>query len=95
MPAMRGEQEGEALDRDNAAGFNFAKRQWTIRAFDEAFYFLMCGCGPYYVRTVRQDDKLLVTRTSTTTRTTILAIGKEGTTTVPLLPEGTGRRPLR
>jgi ribonucleoside-triphosphate reductase len=47
MPSMRAMwTAGEALDRDNAAGFNCCYTAVDhIRAFDEAFYLLMCGCG--------------------------------------------------
>ena len=37
---------GPALERDNAAGFNCTYAAVDhIRAFDEAFYLLMCGAG--------------------------------------------------
>ena len=47
MPSMRAMwTAGEALDRDNAAGFNCCYTAVDhVRAFDEAFYLLMCGCG--------------------------------------------------
>ena len=47
MPSMRAMwTAGEALDRDNAAGFNCCYTDCRPpRAFDEAFYLLMCGCG--------------------------------------------------
>ena len=47
VPSMRALwTAGEALDRDNAAGFNCCYTAVDhVRAFDEAFYLLMCGCG--------------------------------------------------
>ena len=47
VPSMRALwTAGEALDRDNAAGFNCCYTAVDhLRAFDEAFYLLMCGCG--------------------------------------------------
>ena len=47
MPSMRALMTaGEALDRDNAAGYNCAGHAINKpRVFDELFYLLMCGCG--------------------------------------------------
>ena len=47
MPSMRALMTaGEALDRDNVAGFNCAYLAVdSPRAFDEAMYILMCGTG--------------------------------------------------
>jgi ribonucleoside-diphosphate reductase alpha chain len=47
MPSMRALMTaGEALDRDNVAGFNCAYLAVdSQRAFDEAMYVLMCGTG--------------------------------------------------
>ena len=47
MPSMRALMTaGEALDRDNVAGFNCSYLAVdSQRAFDEAMYILMCGTG--------------------------------------------------
>ena len=47
MPSMRALMTaGEALDRDNVAGFNCSYLAMdNIRAFDELMYILMCGTG--------------------------------------------------
>jgi len=47
MPSMRClKTAGEALDRDNCAGFNCSyTRMDRARAFDEIMYMLMCGTG--------------------------------------------------
>jgi adenosylcobalamin-dependent ribonucleoside-triphosphate reductase len=47
MPSMRAMMTaGEALERDNVAGFNCAyQAMWRQRAFDELMYILMCGTG--------------------------------------------------
>ena len=47
MPSMRALMTaGEALDRDNVAGFNCSFLNMDrIRAFDELMYILMCGTG--------------------------------------------------
>jgi ribonucleoside-triphosphate reductase len=47
MPSMRAFMTaGEAIDKDNAAGYNCcAVAIDDPRAFDEAMYLLMCGCG--------------------------------------------------
>jgi ribonucleoside-triphosphate reductase len=47
MPSMRALMTaGKALDRDNAAGYNCSYLAIDDpRAFDEAMYLLMCGCG--------------------------------------------------
>lgn len=47
MPSMRAMYSaGPALDGHNAAGFNCCYVAVDhLRAFDEAFYLLMCGCG--------------------------------------------------
>jgi len=47
MPSMRCLMTaGEALDKDNAAGYNcWAKGIDHVRVFDEIFYLLMCGGG--------------------------------------------------
>jgi ribonucleoside-diphosphate reductase alpha chain len=50
MPSMRAMwASGEALRRDNAAGFNCCYTTADHpRVFDETFYLLMCGCGVGY-----------------------------------------------
>jgi len=47
MPSMRALMcAGEALDRDNVAGFNCSYLAMNrVRAFDELMYILMCGTG--------------------------------------------------
>lgn len=47
MPSMRALMTaGEALERDNVAGFNCSYRAVDdVRAFDEIMYILMCGTG--------------------------------------------------
>lgn len=47
MPSMRALMAaGEALDRDNVAGYNCAALAINrVRAFDELMYILMCGTG--------------------------------------------------
>jgi ribonucleoside-diphosphate reductase alpha chain len=47
MPSMRALMTaGEALNRDNVAGYNCAYLAVdSVRAFDEAMYILMCGTG--------------------------------------------------
>ena len=47
MPSMRAMMTaGTALKKDNAAGFNCCYVALDdVRAFDEALYLLMCGCG--------------------------------------------------
>jgi ribonucleoside-triphosphate reductase (thioredoxin) len=47
MPSMRALMTaGEALDRDNVAGYNCAYLAVdSVRAFDECMYILMCGTG--------------------------------------------------
>ena len=47
MPSMRCLMTaGEALDRDNVAGFNCSYLPIdNVRAFDELMYILMCGTG--------------------------------------------------
>jgi ribonucleoside-diphosphate reductase alpha chain len=47
MPSMRALMSaGEALERDNVAGFNCSFLPIdSLRAFDELLYILMCGCG--------------------------------------------------
>ena len=47
MPSMRALMTaGKALERDNAAGYNCSYLAVdSLRAFDEAFYLLLCGTG--------------------------------------------------
>ena len=47
MPSMRSLMTaGEALDRDNTAGYNCSYVAVNrVRAFDEILYILMCGTG--------------------------------------------------
>ena len=47
MPSMRALMtSGQALERDNAAGYNCSYLAIdSLRAFDEAFYLLLCGVG--------------------------------------------------
>ena len=69
MPSMRAMwTAGEALDRDNAAGFNCCYTAVDhIRAFDEAFYLLMCGYGVgFSVERRTLPSSLGLPRTSTT-----------------------------
>lgn len=75
MPSMRALMTaGEALDRDNTAGYNCSYVAVNrVRAFDEILYILMCGTGVGFSVERHYVDKLpTIAEEFTTSDTTIV-----------------------